>query len=81
MAPRLFSLQGLAIQAVVEASLAARFFPEYLPSNNTFAWAILRFLVLNYVLYIGYWGIINPYFVSPIRHFPSPKVCYAMTVE
>jgi hypothetical protein len=74
MAPRLFSLQGLLFQAAVEALLAVRLLPEYLPSHNAFLWILIRLLMLNYTLYAVYWGLIYPYFFSPLRHFPSSKV-------
>lgn len=74
MAPRLFSLQGLFFQAAVEALLAVRFLPEYLPTRNGFVWIFVRLLPLNYFLYAVYWGLLYPYAVSPLRHFPTSKV-------
>jgi hypothetical protein len=78
MAPRFFNLKGLTLQAAVEAFLAARvlpeYLPEYLPARNAFFWLFLRLLLVNYAIYSIFWGLIYSYFVSPIRHFPSPQV-------
>jgi hypothetical protein len=74
MAARILSLPGVTLGAAIEALLVTKSYPQHLPEHNPFIYAFLRFLVLNYALLAGYWGLIYPFFISPLRHFPSPKV-------
>jgi len=58
---------------VTESLAFLRFLPQYLP-NNSFKYAVGCAVLVNPVLCGVYKLYIHPYFVSPLRHLPGPKV-------
>lgn len=63
----IISLTGLAI---VEGYLVQRAFPEY-----HFRTAVLLAWGLNLLLQLVYNVAVYPFFVNPLRHLPTVKVC------
>ncbi|KIW06824.1 uncharacterized protein PV09_02504 [Verruconis gallopava] len=70
---RVVSLQSLVFASVAESLLVVRWLPSYVPQDGPLAWALLRALAANFALYCVFWGLVYPYFVSPLRHFPTVK--------
>jgi hypothetical protein len=63
----------LLLSAVAEAVAIALFFYQHLP-HNPLVWVLPRTLALNFGLFIVYSVFIYPFFISPLRHLPCPKV-------
>jgi hypothetical protein len=78
MARRIFNLPGHVVAACIEALVLTKAFPQKFPAQNAFVWAFIRLLGLHLAVIVSffffYLGLIYPYFVSPIRHFPATSV-------
>lgn len=71
------SMAVLAVAAIAEAFAITILLPQHLP-HNPFVWTLLRTLALNFALYGTYELVLYPYFLSPLRHLPGPKVSIAL---
>jgi hypothetical protein len=69
---------ALALAAAAEAFAITTFFPHYLP-HNPFVWTLLRTAAANLTLFILYHVVLYPFFLSPLRHLPSPTVGLILT--
>lgn len=80
MAPRIrfFSLPSATLFAAVGSFLLVKTFPERFPRSNAFAWLFIQlfgfYLLLMFLYAFFYLGLIYPYLISPIRHFPRVNV-------
>jgi hypothetical protein len=63
----------LSFAAAGEAILITLLFREYLP-KNPLLWTLIRAFIFNHVAYIVWIIGIYPYYFSPLRHLPHPKV-------
>jgi hypothetical protein len=63
----------LLLAAVAEAAVITTLFPQHLP-RNPLIWTLLCALALNFGLFTVYSVFIYPFFISPLRHLPRPKV-------
>lgn len=74
----MYNVPGHFGAAIVEAFLLTKTFPEYFPQQRPFLWAFIRLIGIHAVAILVYMfiyrGLIDPYFLSPIRHFPEPGV-------
>lgn len=75
----LTSIPANAAAAALESLLVTKYFPQYLPADqNGFSRVFIRIAAVHAVwialYFFVYWGLIYPYFVSPLRHFPQPRV-------
>lgn len=59
--------------AAAQTTLVLVAFPQYLP-ENPFAWTFIRLLGLNFGLWLVWRVFIYPFYLSPLRHLPMPKV-------
>ena len=64
---------ALSLVSAAEALLVYLVAPQYMLANN-FSRSILRLVILNVVLYLLYGHFIYPFFFSPLRDLPKPKV-------
>lgn len=71
---KLFKLQYLTLYAVFEAFLVVKVLPQWVPKKNALVSALVPLFVLNYTLYLVFWGLLYPYCFSPLRGIPQPKV-------
>ena len=78
---KIVTFPNVTLFSIAEVWLLTKILPQkvpelnqYIPENNTLAWALIRTLPLNYVLLFLYWGLIYNYFISPLRHFPAARV-------
>lgn len=69
---------GLLLSAVAEAVAITILFPQHLP-HNSLVWALLGTLALNFSVFFAYSVFIYPFFISPLRHLPGPKVGWIYT--
>lgn len=76
-----FNLQNLGLAGLVEAIAIVQFLPGHISKDNPLLWILLRVLGLHLVFYCVFWGLINPYVFSAIRHFPQPKVITGITMN
>ena len=74
MAPRTISVGAIIVFAAAEVLIALRHLAEHLPEQSTIIWTFATCFAVNYFLAILYSGIIYPYFLDPLRVFPSAKV-------
>lgn len=63
----------LVFAAVAEAFVIILLFRDHLP-KNPLLWTLLRCIIFNHVAFITWAMGIQPYFLSPLRHLPHPKV-------
>ncbi|KAF2100407.1 putative P450 monooxygenase [Rhizodiscina lignyota] len=74
---RILHIPSHILAAAIEALFLTNVFPERLPAQNAFLWAFMRTFALHFAFILSYivfyLGLIYPYFVSPIRHFPTPS--------
>jgi hypothetical protein len=64
---------ALALAAAAEAFAITILLPQYLP-HNPFVWTLIRTTAANFGLFLFYHLILYPFFLSPLRHLPSPTV-------
>ncbi|KAF2017471.1 cytochrome P450 [Aaosphaeria arxii CBS 175.79] len=62
---------NITFLSLLEALLSFRLAPDILPVK-TFTRALLTFSLVNYSIYFIYRVFIYPFFLSPLRHLPSP---------
>jgi hypothetical protein len=67
------TVPALALAAAAEAFAITVFLPQYLP-HNPFVWTLIRTTAANFGLFFFYHVFLYPFFLSPLRHLPSPKV-------
>jgi len=67
-------IRALAFAAVVEALAVVLLLPQYLPPHPLL-WTLIRTVALNFGGFAFYQIFIYPFYFSPVRHLPSPKVC------
>ena len=69
-----FSLQNLAIAAVIEAFVITKLLKDLAPPDNPLLHLLPLTALCNVGFYCVFWGLIYPYALSPIRHFPTIDV-------
>lgn len=78
MALKVFNLPVHLVVAAIEAMFLTKAFPAYFPQQNAFSSAYIRLLAAHAsfvaLYFFFYLGLIYPYYVSPLRHFPTPSV-------
>ena len=74
MATRILSISGVTLCCVVESFLLSRKPPKYVSDSDGFVKLFFTLLPLHYLMLVIFWGLIYPFFVSPLKHFPAPKV-------
>jgi hypothetical protein len=67
------AIVALGLVSAGEALVVYLVAPQYMLSNN-FSRSILRLVILNVVAYAFYSHFIYPFFFSPLRDLPRPKV-------
>lgn len=67
------ALVAIASASAAEALVVYLVAPEYMLANN-FSRSILRLAILNIILFGVYRQFIYPFFLSPLRDLPKPKV-------
>lgn len=75
-----FGFQSLLLAAVVEAFGIIKLFPNAVPEENPLIYALSRTVLANLILFCVFWGLIYPYALSPIRHFPTASVSRILCV-
>ena len=64
---------ALILGAAGEAFVLTLLVPQYLP-HNPLLWTLLRTLPANFLIFAIWQIAIYPFFFSPLRHLPHPKV-------
>lgn len=67
------TLKKLILVAAAEAFLILRFAPDVSPSQSTFGLAAILWFAQAFV-WATYKTIIYPYYLSPLKDIPGPKV-------
>ena len=74
------ALVALSLVSAAEALVISIVAPQYMLANN-FTRSIGRLVILNILVYAFYSQFIYPFFVSPLRDLPGPKVCTAAITD
>lgn len=69
-----FSFQNLILAAVVESVVLTKLLPDHVPLDNPLVRMLAIAVLANIGVYCLFWGIVYPYTLSPIRHFPTIDV-------
>jgi hypothetical protein len=72
MASNVPAVPAFILASVVEAFIITLAIPQYLP-HNPFLWTLIRTVGANLGLWAFYTVFVYPFFLSPLRHLPSPK--------
>lgn len=62
----------IVLGAAAEAFVITRAIPQHLPSN-ALAITLVAGLVVNFLIWFLYQTVVYPFFLSPVRHLPSPS--------
>lgn len=73
MASKIASSRGLLLAALAESIIASLLFPQQLP-KYTLPYLFLQLYSLQLAILAIYNVLIYPFFLSPLRHLPKPKV-------
>jgi len=74
MATRILSVSGVTLCCVLESFLLSKALPKHVSDSYAFAKIFFTLLPLHYLTLVVFWGLIYPFLVSPLKHFPAPKV-------
>ena len=70
------NIQNLFLAAVAEALCIVKFLPDYVPRQQPLIRTLAGTAFANILVYCIFWGLVYPYLLSPIRHFPTIDVSY-----
>ena len=77
MASRILSIPGVTLCCVLELFVLSKELPKHVPDSYAFLKLFFTLLALHYLTIMVFWGLTYPFLVSPLRHFPAPKVSSA----
>jgi hypothetical protein len=69
-----FTIQNLFLAAIGEAVCIVKLLPNYVPQDNPLIRVLAETVLVNLGAYCVFWGLVYPYLLSPIRHFPTINV-------
>lgn len=81
MAPRILSIPGITLICIFEALFISKAIPNHVSGHDPFIKLFFTLLPLHFLGFAIFWGVIYPFLLSPIRHFPAPKAGLATVVN
>lgn len=81
MAPKVLSIPGVTLLCIFEAFVLSKALPNHVSGQVPFVKSFFTLLPLHFLALAVFWGIIYPFFISPLRRFPAPKVGLATVIN